>query len=76
VDLVLTDLMMPDGVSGEELATQLREQKPGIPVVFTSGYCANTSAGSSRLVEGQNFIPKPSSSELMLRTIRFSLSPR
>jgi CheY-like chemotaxis protein len=38
IDLVLTDLVMPGGVSGRQLARELRTSRPGIPVLFVSGY--------------------------------------
>ena len=76
VDLVLTDLSMPYGLGGDALARQLRSQNPGLPVVFTSGYSANWLALEPRLIEGENFIPKPSTAELILRTIAFSLRTR
>ncbi len=38
IDLVFTDLIMPGGLSGREVATRARELKPGIKVLLTSGY--------------------------------------
>ena len=74
VDLLLTDLSMPGGARGDTLARQLQAQKPRLPVVFTSGYDATAVDWNPRLVEGENFIPKPSPAALMLQTIRFALS--
>jgi nitrogen-specific signal transduction histidine kinase/CheY-like chemotaxis protein len=38
IDLLFTDLIMPNGVSGEDLAKAARELRPGIKVLLTSGY--------------------------------------
>ncbi len=38
LDLLFTDLVMPNGISGQELARSAREQRPGLKVLFTSGY--------------------------------------
>lgn len=73
VDLVLTDISMPGGLNGDSLAQQLRHLRPDLPVVFTSGYDANCAPLEPRLIEGENFIPKPSATELILRTIGFAL---
>jgi PAS domain S-box-containing protein len=40
IDLLLTDLVMPDGLSGSEVAAQLRKRKPALKVIVTSGYSA------------------------------------
>jgi CheY-like chemotaxis protein len=74
VNLVLTDLSMPGGMSGDTLASHLQRQKPGLRVIFTSGWGADGGLHDLRLVEGENFIPKPSPKDLMLQTIRFALS--
>jgi YesN/AraC family two-component response regulator len=39
IDLLLTDLVMPGGVTGGELAERLRVDRPALEVVYTSGYC-------------------------------------
>jgi nitrogen-specific signal transduction histidine kinase/CheY-like chemotaxis protein len=44
VDVVLSDIMMPGGMSGLDLAREIRRRKPGLPVVLTTGY-AEAAAG-------------------------------
>jgi two-component system, cell cycle sensor histidine kinase and response regulator CckA len=39
-DLLVTDMIMPGGMTGRELAEQLRKQKPGLKIIYTSGYSA------------------------------------
>jgi two-component system, cell cycle sensor histidine kinase and response regulator CckA len=38
VDLLLTDMVMPEGMTGRELAEQLKQRKPGLKVIYSSGY--------------------------------------
>ena len=47
IDLLLTDLIMPGGLTGRELAERLRQQKPALKVILTSGY---SPGGRPRLV--------------------------
>ncbi|HLY78643.1 MAG TPA: response regulator, partial [Caulobacteraceae bacterium] len=42
VDLMITDLIMPGGVNGVELAHQAVALRPGLPVILTSGYTGET----------------------------------
>lgn len=38
VDLLLTDMVMPEGMNGRELADQLKLRKPDLKIIYTSGY--------------------------------------
>jgi two-component system, cell cycle sensor histidine kinase and response regulator CckA len=69
IDLVLTDVTMP-GLSGYDLAEQLRARAPDLPVVFMSGY-AETPMGSSTVAGRQTgYIQKPFPLELLVERLR------
>jgi DNA-binding NtrC family response regulator len=38
IDLLLTDVVMPDGVNGVDLAVRIRERHPALPIILMSGY--------------------------------------
>lgn len=59
IDLLLTDLIMPGGVNGRELGIRLQADKPGLRVIYSSGYTADLLGQGEELVEGVNFIQKP-----------------
>jgi CheY-like chemotaxis protein len=73
VHLLLTDLVMPGGVTGRELAERLREDVPNLRVVYTSGYTAAQSGASEPLVEGSNFLQKPYQPDTLARIVRAAL---
>ena len=57
-DLLLTDLVMPEGMSGTELALQLKRRKPALKVIYTSGYSPEM-LDSALAQSGDSFLPKP-----------------
>jgi two-component system, cell cycle sensor histidine kinase and response regulator CckA len=71
IDLLLTDLIMP-GMTGRMLADTLSARRPGIVVVFISGYVGD--APGSLSDEGIHFIKKPVAPELLLEKIAEALS--
>ena len=73
VSLLLTDLVMPAGVSGQELASRLQQDKPQLKVIFTSGYSADMAEHQAEFQLGENFLQKPFPSRQLLQTIRRSL---
>jgi two-component system, cell cycle sensor histidine kinase and response regulator CckA len=59
VDLLLTDLIMPDRLNGRELAEQLRSESTGLKVIFTSGYSADVVGKDFISERGLQYLQKP-----------------
>jgi signal transduction histidine kinase/ActR/RegA family two-component response regulator len=59
IDLLLTDLVMPDHLNGRELAERLHNERPRLKVVFTSGYSAEAIGKDCVLCRGLNYLQKP-----------------
>jgi len=73
IGLLLTDLMMPDGMSGKELAQRLLQEKPALKVIYMSGYSAEIAGKDFPLQEGVNFLAKPFETHKLAQAIRESL---
>ncbi len=58
-DLLFTDVVMPDGMNGWQLAEEIRRRIPGMKVLFTSGYTHGTIAGEDGPAPGTGFLGKP-----------------
>ena len=69
-DLLLTDMIMPGGTSGLELAQELLRLKPGLKVVISSGYSNEVVEGALRDNPGITFLPKPYELAQLARTLR------
>jgi two-component system cell cycle sensor histidine kinase/response regulator CckA len=69
VDLLLTDVVMP-GISGPELVTRLRAERPGLKVVYMSGYTEDAIVQRGVLTPGVVFLHKPFSLETLTLKLR------
>jgi DNA-binding NtrC family response regulator len=69
IDLVLTDVVMPN-MSGRELADRLEECRPGIKVLFMSGYTDDAIMHHRVLDKGTEFIQKPFSPDQLAAKVR------
>ena len=72
VALLLSDIVMPGGLSGRELAEQLRARKPSLRIVLMSGYSADV-IGKETEFYGKataQFLKKPCPANLLLETVR------
>jgi PAS domain S-box-containing protein len=70
VDLLFTDMVMPEGISGLELAQRLRETKPGLRVIVASGYSSDLVYQAGERARGVLHVPKPFQPDELAMTIR------
>ncbi|MGC8829705.1 MAG: PAS domain S-box protein [Verrucomicrobiia bacterium] len=73
IDLVFTDIIMPGGVSGIELAERLRELYPDLRIIFSSGYTAEYLQLQADLSQIGLFLKKPFDTIALVRMVRKSL---
>ncbi len=76
IDALLTDVVMPEGLSGFDLAAELRAEQPELRVVFMSGYSRGMAPGGEDLVEGVNYLQKPFPLPILLEVLRKQLDER
>jgi two-component system, cell cycle sensor histidine kinase and response regulator CckA len=70
IDLVITDIVMPDHVNGPELVAAIHADSPSLPFIYTSGYSADVVGPNIVLSEGLNFLQKPFSPQRLCRAVR------
>lgn len=70
IDVVVTDVMLPGGMSGCRLATLLQGQKPGLEVILTTGYDSEFAEFAAGATAHTRFLAKPYRPDEMLELIR------
>jgi PAS domain S-box-containing protein len=70
IALLLTDLVMPNHMNGRELAEKLWAERPGLKVIFTSGYSADIVGKDFKLEPELNFLQKPYRPQILATTVR------
>lgn len=73
VKLLITDVVMPGGWSGQRLAQRLREERPDLPVIYTSGYSATAAGAASSENASDPFVQKPFGMREFLSVVRRTL---
>ncbi len=76
IDLLLTDIVMPEGMNGRELAEELRRRKSGLKVIFNSGSSRDVLSTGAALLPQDVYLPKPFEPVLLARAVRTCLDAR
>lgn len=75
-DLLFTDLLMPGGMNGRQLADQARQRDPGLRVLYTSGYTAEALAGrTGSEIEADLLLTKPYRKTDLLERVKNAMGP-
>jgi CheY-like chemotaxis protein len=70
IDLLLTDMTMPDGMTGCELANRLRTDAPNLRVIYSSGHIAGVPGTQLAHVDERQFLAKPYRPSELLEIVR------
>jgi two-component system cell cycle sensor histidine kinase/response regulator CckA len=75
IDLLITDMIMPEGLTGGDLARQLKIRQPHLKVIYTSGYSSEIVSNEAGLPAGP-FLPKPYASPQLAQLVRDCLDAK
>jgi CheY-like chemotaxis protein len=72
-DLLFTDVVIPGGMSGRDLADEVARRKPGLKVLYTSGYTDNAIVHQGKLDDGVLLLTKPYRRNQLAEMVRLAL---
>jgi hypothetical protein len=75
IEVLVIDLILPDG-NGREIAERLRAIRPGLAVLFVSGYPLHTPVAGGGAQPGSEFLPKPFSADALGLSVQEALRTR
>jgi DNA-binding response OmpR family regulator len=70
VDLLITDVGLPGGINGRQMADAARAKRPGLKVLFITGYAENAAIGNGQLDPGMHVLTKPFAMETLATRIK------
>jgi PAS domain S-box-containing protein len=76
IHLLLTDMVMPGGMTGKDLGERLLKENPKLKVIYASGYSTDVAARDFPLEEGVNFLSKPFQAQKLARIVRERLDAK
>jgi PAS domain S-box-containing protein len=76
MDMLLTDVVLPGSLQGNEPAKEVLSVYPTLPVLYMSGYTRNAIVHSGSLDDGVNYLEKPFAPDTLLRKVREILDSR
>jgi CheY-like chemotaxis protein len=76
IDLLLTDMVMPGGMMGTDLAEELHRNNPALKVIYTTGYSPGSTGLQDAISKGINLLPKPFSPNALAQYVRECLDAK
>jgi DNA-binding response OmpR family regulator len=76
LDLLITDVGLPGGLNGRQVADAGREMRPGLKVLFITGYAENAVVGNGHLEPGMQVLTKPFAMDALALRIRAIVEPK
>lgn len=76
IDLLLTDVMLPEGMNGRQLADAAVEVRKSLKVLFMSGYAKDAIISQGRLDPDVHLLPKPFAPATLIREVEIALAPK
>ncbi len=70
IDLLITDVGLPGGINGRQMAEAARETRPGLQVLFITGYAENAAISNGHLEPGMHVLAKPFAMEKLAARIK------
>jgi CheY-like chemotaxis protein len=76
IELLITDVGLPNGMNGRQVADAARSLRPGLKVLFITGYAENAAVGNGHLDPGMELLTKPFSMEALTRKVQDMLAAK
>ena len=70
IDLLITDVGLPGGLNGRQMADAARANRPDLKVLFITGYGENAAIGNGHLEPGMHVLTKPFAMDMLAARIR------
>ena len=70
IDLLMTDVGLPGGMNGRQMADAGRARRPDLKVLFITGYAENAALGEGHMAPGMAVVTKPFSVDAMAERVR------
>ncbi len=75
LDLLLTDVGLPGGMNGRQLADAARQPRPGLKVLFITGYADSVAVGTGRMEPGMQVMTKPFALDALAAKVQEMINP-
>jgi two-component system, cell cycle sensor histidine kinase and response regulator CckA len=76
IDLLLTDMVMPGGLTGADVADRLLAERPTLPVIYSSGYSVELFSEDRQFRKDVNYLPKPYLARDLMAIVIHALAAR